>query len=225
MRALIDATIHDTPIGQCVVVGPCDGSSSCPAAVHIEGCFNGPPPNRNVSAGDVLAAVETLDGSCSECGRKRTSWDSECRCGIHAGGLRPTTGYVRRGFVRVVEVLPVVNSHTFALDNQGWIRYYHVKSGPIPHRTVPAAPLDLPVSPGDVVLVVAPWCETCGLVAGCRVQMSKPGAWAGTERCGRGFVGGTCYMHGWVRPCPNCASTPVRRVDGGSGPGVGEVAP
>ena len=163
MRALIDADIVSTPIGQCVVLPPLDHlrhAQSCWCLNDSAQCCR-PSCHCALSAGDVLAVVEAADGPCSQCGRKRSSWDSECRCGITTGGLPPTTGHVRRGFVRVLKVLPVVDGDILnppwhpdhftvsARTQQCWLdsQYEH---------NLPIHP-----SPGDVVLVVEPWCETC----------------------------------------------------------------
>ena len=155
IRALIDAEFHDTPIGRCVVVGRCDicsGPAGPPEAQpRCEGC-------PTFSAGDVLAVVET----CPTC--EGRGWDvirpipgvneDDVRCPECSG-----TGHVRRGFVRVVETLPVVDRPSGPEPSDGPIVYafgscmwawwsanrYHA--------------VRLPASPGDVVLVTEPWCE------------------------------------------------------------------
>ena len=78
--------------------------------------------------------------------------------------------WLRRGFVRVVEVLPVFaksDKHDLSSDHV-CIRHdctflYHHKPGRGPYgsdKVLDDHVLNLPVSPGDVVLVTEPWCET-----------------------------------------------------------------
>ena len=135
-RALIDAEFHDTPIGRCVVLPSrysCSGAPPC----------DPPNPARNdccdaVDPSDVLAVVETDTSAFSAMG---------------------SLVHVRRGFVRVVEVLPVLAaSHADGFNGP------HICIQPggrvTVHRGGKWVDADLPVSPGDVVLVVEPWCET-----------------------------------------------------------------
>ena len=177
-RALIDAEFHDTPIGRCVVVGQA-AHERCPA----------------LFAGDVLTVVETCPNS-SGC---LTALNYHCAF----GGPEPECAcdewqsiYRRRGFVRVVEVLPVVGDPGWPkfLDDGCVLASSNRRTGePLNVRARlgdPVQILDLTASPGDVVLVTEPWCETCGGSRGW-VMPSPSDPW---------------------RDCPDCAPSPVRVI-------------
>ena len=120
-----------------------------------------------LSAGDVLAVVDS--SSISDAVPK----------------------WLRRGFVRVVEVLPVVlgsdDEQEIApcliwWNDEGWMTYWDAEDA--------RDGIFLPVSPGDVVLVVEPWCETCEGSRGW-VMPSPSDPW---------------------RDCPACAPSPARVI-------------
>ena len=230
-RALLDAEFHDTPIGRCVVLSyeqRYNWIATRPLRVEIchgetleEGVTRSAKDNH-FDAGDVLAVVVACP-TCEGTNKVRFPAGDEWPDREVVGGCTGCdTGYVRRGFVRVVEVLPVVDGHGSDWAAPGGPDHVYVVWDVPPQRLLMKRrtaedgtrwwrrhpdDITLPASPGDVVLVVEAWCETCG---------------------------GKRKVHEWIEveegsfqkatdPCPDCASTPVRRVDGGSGPGVGEV--
>ena len=139
-RALIDAEFHDTPIGRCVMM---------PAPDHLRHaqscwCLNDSAECCrllcccHLSVGDVLTVADS--SSISDA----------------------VPQWLRRGFVRVVQVLPVVE---FIFGNEALtagVRQVVVHDKGVCHwdGAGDIIPLDLPASPGDVVLVTEPWCET-----------------------------------------------------------------
>ena len=205
-RALIDAEFHDTPIGRCVVLPSrysCSGAPPCdpPNPAHHDCC-------DAVDPSDVLAVVET----CPRClpdarGYEMTGgaewklpdgrWVRACYlCGDPEWWASEGTGHVRRGFVRVVEVLPVVDQHTyrphigathFVVYPQAVEVWTYDTPNSLPTRKTVAG---LTASPGDVVLVTEPWCETCGGSRGW-VMPSPSDPW---------------------RDCPDCPPSPVRVI-------------
>ena len=184
-RALIDAEFHDTPIGRCVVLPPraCGDRHCCPG---------GPVATIpwDISAGDVLAVAET----CPTCEGEGVTYDGDC------GGYDcrdcDCKGHVRRGFVRVTTVLPVLDQHTyrphigathFVVYPQAVEVWTYDTPNSLPTRKTVAG---LTASPGDVVLVTEPWCES-----------ERPGG------CGLGAP------HERPRQeCPDCAPSPVRVI-------------
>ena len=104
---------------------------------------------------DVLAVVETDTSAFSAMG---------------------SLVHVRRGFVRVVEVLPVVlgsdDEQEIApcliwWNDEGWMTYWDAEDA--------RDGIFLPVSPGDVVLVTEAWCEAYSKPSsGCECEFPSP---------------------------------------------------
>ena len=192
-RALIDAEFHDTPIGRCVVLPKmdyqcprCRASFSLPLGMT---CDDHQPIQNYPSAGDVLAVVETC-GGCNGHGYIGDLTEFGTVVPLTACESQDCDGYVRRGFVRVVEVLPVLAaSHADGFNGP----HMCIQPGGrvTVHRGGKWVDAELPLSPGDVVLVTEAWCETCDGVGG---------SW------------GRDGPHDRWDSCPDCAPCPVRVI-------------
>ena len=140
-RALIDAEFHDTQIGSCVVLGqaahewqPTSGMYSvCGKCRAVSGDIRDARCPA-LFAGDVLAVVDS--SSISDA----------------------VPQWLRRGFVRVVEVLPVVGKDIMGRTPD---RYVYTVAGGATYHCHNGVENDLPftASPGDVVLVTEPDCD------------------------------------------------------------------
>ena len=155
MRALIDADIITTPIGRCVVLGP--QPLRCPLADPTH--CNGEHCDCPFDIPDVLAVVEACPNAagCLRALNYHSAFggpEPQCACDEWQSIHR------RVGFVRVLDVLPVVGpyvphcDHIESVANKAAIWRARAMTA-----TFQPPLLDVEVTPGDVVLVVEPWCR------------------------------------------------------------------